>query len=279
MKNLKPYSENSFAFFETVVKKKRNEDLKDRLDLIKSDIQTKFNDYDTHFQKNILESLSEHDKFSKQQIEDFEELYSYKSATFKKLLITLSTSDNKRKMGCPYCGIGEVSTFDHYLPQSRFGAFTTHPKNLICCCGKCNPKRGNRWLDANKKRATLNLYLDILPDVQFLFVEIDIMIDKVETKFSLKNSGNINPILFSMIDSHYDRLELCDRFSENSSDIITSFVNTIKTYQNLGNFDSILKNTLEALSKDQNAFGYNHWSTILKIELIKHKDFKLLLKY
>ena len=32
---------------------------------------------------------------------------------------------------CPFCGIGTVSTLDHYLPKSKYPALATTPKNMI----------------------------------------------------------------------------------------------------------------------------------------------------
>jgi hypothetical protein len=277
MKNLNPYAENSFDFFEIVLKKKRNKELKDRIELIKPDVRNKFIDYDHHFQNNILESLIQHNQYTEEQKLDFEELYDYRSSTFKKLLLLLSTTGKQRKMKCPYCGIGEVSTFDHYLPQGIFSAFTVHPKNLFCCCGKCNPKRGNHWLTGTGTRTTINLYTDVLPAIQYLFVDLVIAKDEIKTKFYLKNTGQINPNLFTLIKNHYDRLDLCTRFSENIIDVVVPFITTIRNNLKLADFNQIKANTLDALSEEQDAFGTNNWGTILKIALINHPDFNILL--
>lgn len=39
---------------------------------------------------------------------------------------------------CPYCGVGRVSTLDHYLPKSKFPKFSVHIFNLIPACRDCN---------------------------------------------------------------------------------------------------------------------------------------------
>jgi 5-methylcytosine-specific restriction endonuclease McrA len=44
---------------------------------------------------------------------------------------------------CQYCGRRNVPlTLDHVIPRERGGG--TDWKNLVCCCTKCNNKKGNR---------------------------------------------------------------------------------------------------------------------------------------
>lgn len=39
---------------------------------------------------------------------------------------------------CPYCGIQEANTLDHYMPESRYGALAVCRMNLVPMCGTCN---------------------------------------------------------------------------------------------------------------------------------------------
>lgn len=39
---------------------------------------------------------------------------------------------------CPFCGVGVVSTLDHYLPKSKFPLLAVLPSNLVPCCKDCN---------------------------------------------------------------------------------------------------------------------------------------------
>lgn len=39
---------------------------------------------------------------------------------------------------CPYCGVGVVSTIDHFLPKSNYPLFSVFTLNLIPCCKDCN---------------------------------------------------------------------------------------------------------------------------------------------
>lgn len=45
--------------------------------------------------------------------------------------------------GCPMCGVGRTKTLDHYLPKSRYPAFSVLPHNLVPACRDCNTDKGN----------------------------------------------------------------------------------------------------------------------------------------
>lgn len=61
---------------------------------------------------------------------------------------------------CPYCGgIGHVGTLDHYLPKSRYPAYSVLPINLIPCCEKCNKLSGSPVF-STADHQTINPYFD-----------------------------------------------------------------------------------------------------------------------
>ncbi len=39
---------------------------------------------------------------------------------------------------CPYCGLGQVFTLDHFLAKSRYPQFSVLCENLVACCETCN---------------------------------------------------------------------------------------------------------------------------------------------
>ena len=42
---------------------------------------------------------------------------------------------------CPFCGVGIVSTLDHYLPKTKYPTYALTPVNLIACCADCNKNK------------------------------------------------------------------------------------------------------------------------------------------
>jgi 5-methylcytosine-specific restriction endonuclease McrA len=43
---------------------------------------------------------------------------------------------------CPYCGFGQASTLDHFLPKARYPAFSVLSFNLVPSCSDCNYGKG-----------------------------------------------------------------------------------------------------------------------------------------
>lgn len=42
---------------------------------------------------------------------------------------------------CPLCGVNQVTTLDHHLPQSRYAALVVCPNNLVPACSDCNKSK------------------------------------------------------------------------------------------------------------------------------------------
>jgi hypothetical protein len=49
---------------------------------------------------------------------------------------------------CPFCGFGNVTTLDHYLPKARYPLFSVIPANLVPSCADCNKGKGSSVLNA-----------------------------------------------------------------------------------------------------------------------------------
>ena len=271
MRNIIPYNENSFSFYDTVRSKKQDADLIERLEAMDGDIESFFRSYDRHFKNNSLEDMIAN-VFTAQQKSDLSTLYDYSSATLTKFRGQLTKTPSGRVMRCQNCTINNISTFDHFVPQGEFPEFAVHPKNLLCCCADCNPRRGNVWR-LNGHRTTLNLYLDVLPDVQYLFVQTDIGKTDIETTFYLENRNGINNQLFQLLSDHYMRLNLFSRFSESSDTVITSLKAIVAPFRARHTLAETRDFVIETIRAEQIAFGHNYWQSVLKLELINNDDF------
>lgn len=74
---------------------------------------------------------------------------------------------------CPFCGIGEASTLDHYLPKDENPQFAVFSKNLVPCCSVCNTRKSDVLMDkATRVRCFLHPYYDEVPDTRFVVVDI-----------------------------------------------------------------------------------------------------------
>ena len=273
MKNSSPYSGDAFSFFKQVCSRKRDQPLKDRLALMDPNIQLFYNQYDMAYMANSLEDLSPHGYIDPQK-EDLETLYDYDSQTLSRLRTELTTTPFGRIVKCQNCTINDANTFDHLIPKTEFVEFNVHPRNLFCSCGDCNSRKGSIWRNGGV-RTTLNLYIDQIPNVQYLFVNTEISNTTIDIEFKVENNNGINPQLFALIEEHYRRLDLCRRFRESSETPITSLKNTLKPMLKLNNPLLARNLALESVHLERLSYGFNFWQSVLKHNLLMSDDFMI----
>lgn len=119
---------------------------------------------------------------------------------------------------CPYCGIGAPRQFDHYLPKEKFPEFSVHAYNLVPCCGTCNGKKSDLWIDSDKARIFLNFYIDSLPTAPMLVPDVKWVVRNKKyvpiVSFDLKRPAKFNVAKFGLIKSHVEKLELLSRYKD-----------------------------------------------------------------
>ena len=277
MINCKPYTDEAYSFYQSVCTKKQNTALdpnyRTRLELFNNNIRILYDDYDNLFDANNLEAIVAHGYVDPEKA-DLLKLYNYNSAALQKLKNIVTTTEHGRKVKCQNCTINDVNTFDHLVPKDDFAEFAVNPKNLIPCCSQCNSLKSNNWRN-DGIRSSLNLYLDELPRVQYLFVNVEVGNRSIETNFYIDNRNNMDNRLFQLISSHYQQLRLFERFSEAADDVITALKNIIEPSRNILNLKDVQSLVGCIIEKDQIAFGYNYWQSILKLKLMGNNDFMI----
>jgi hypothetical protein len=263
MINLNPSAQEPIDFFDLVVSRKEDIDLKIRLDLLRSTILELFDEYKLAFDANNLESLLKEDYLNREK-EDLLSLYKYSMVAFRNLKNEVTTINTRRFTDCQNCTIDSVGSFDHILHKNNFSEFSINPLNLFPSCTKCNSKKGTRFLDDNGIRMFLNLYLDTLPNEQFLFANLD---ENLSPTFYLDGS-NIDPDLFSIISNHYVELDLLDRFKDSSFEVVDRLVISGKTDIRDGvALNDLLRRIRDTEERFRQTYGYNYWKSILNLSL------------
>ena len=273
MKKVKYYLGDPFDFHKEVVSSKRDDLLRDRLLSLETYIEESYNAYNEKFTNNQLVTLKPIALQPDEQ-KALKGLYRFKAKSFKDLFFYLTTTkSNKRDMLCPNCTLTDCSQLDHYIPKTEFPEFSANPRNLMQCCSICNQKKLDRWLNG-KQAIFLNLYLDDLPQEQYLFVDISIKNGVPIIKFYLKNQTNIDPILFSRIESHYRELDLCKRFVERADSVISEILRDYKAAMQFSITDVVfIKILMSRAKQEQKDFGFNYWKAILTLECCKSQEF------
>jgi len=159
---------------------------------------------------------------------------------------------------CQYCMIGDGSeSFDHYLPKEDYPEFAVLSLNLIPCCIKCNGHKSTTWKDNLNKRNIINLYYDVIPSIQFLFCSITYKRNTPIINFTIRNPGGIDPDLFDIIQKHYSRLHLLERFNNKVSTEITNLLNSISQFSGQVSRARVAQIILAEVLEMKADYGYN----------------------
>ncbi len=203
---------------------------------------------------------------------DLLKLYSPSNLRLVKLKNRVTTVlDNRAMNTCQYCTIAPVGSLDHIVPKDEFPEFSVNPKNLLPACTTCNSHKNENWKE-NNKTIFLNLYTDILPTVQYLFVDLIISANNIQTKFELRNNNNIDVDFFELLESHYRRLHLPQRFNRASHKVISELTNLISASRLHISKEVIIEIVRAKINEDKAIFGSNYYKSILEESLIENQD-------
>lgn len=114
---------------------------------------------------------------------------------------------------CPFCGISESSTLDHYLPKEQYPEFAIFPKNLVPSCAICNTRKRDRILDdGTNVRMFLHPCYDSIPDMPFLRVRARMKSDALILSYRLTHPRGMSLRTFQHLQLHFKELDLADRY-------------------------------------------------------------------
>ncbi|MDO6737376.1 HNH endonuclease [Wenyingzhuangia sp. 2_MG-2023] len=265
MKNIKSYTGSDIGFHNDIVNNSlKKGDVKDNLISNKHIIEASFADYKIRFENKNLFDVSAHG-FIGENKSNLLKLYSSQRKAIVELKTELTTDDNNRRNNiCPNCTIETVSSLDHFIPKEEFPEFSVNPINLIPCCTTCNSKKKEFWKN-DEQMFFLNLYSDIIPNEQFLFVTI---YSNIDFSFEIKNVHNIDDDLFNVIESHYDKLELLQRFKENADNEISELEYLIDSCDDKTQ-DELARFLLAHYKNKEAKFGMNNWKIVLVKAMIE----------
>jgi len=276
MKNIVPYNGDTFNFHKNVISKKKNTSTDPEYKTIVSSnndtIEVAFNNYNEKFIGNKLEEIK-CIGYAGDDKKRLLKLYNYKAKIFQKLKVQMTTrDDNIIDNTCQNCTISEVNSFDHILPKDEYCEFVVNPKNLFPSCTKCNSYKNIAWLE-DGKRLFLNLYTDVLPSEQYLFINIEIKENNLILTYFIENKNNINSDIYNIIKTHYKKLKLCQRFKENSDIVVSELEIEINKYKSDVSLDRIKEIIQDECLEQKKLLGHNYWKAVLKLALINDDNY------
>ena len=266
MHNLASYSEDAFSLYKEAVNRKKSSDSKERLIRAEKTIQSYYKEFDSHFPNNTLRSIASR-RIRKPLYDDLYDMYKFDAEVVKQVRIWLEKNNPITVYGiCQSCGICQFDTMDHILPHKQYAEYSVHARNLIPCCSECNRRKNEQEI--------LNLYTDILPNVEYLFMDVFANGDTIDFLFRLDNSkGLISANLFNKISNHYIKLDLFSRIKKQAITQLTRFVLQINNQYKQSGKIAVITSVNEEIDGLRVAYGYNYWEVAFKSGLINSPVF------
>ncbi|MFA6514378.1 MAG: hypothetical protein WCT50_03790 [Patescibacteria group bacterium] len=279
MKNLKIPEINNENFLSEMIGKKR-EPQRAILSGVFDKVKSRYNDYE--LKKKELELLPI-ESWEQWQGSALRSCYVTKTKILHQLdkikakIIELNNSNV-----CQYCGISPVKPFDHYLPKSIFPEFSIFSLNLVPCCSDCNNKKLEKWLNEDGIREFLNFYFDPIDAAEiFLYCNIESANDKFVPIFSLNFSEEFDINFSTLIKNHFINLNLLEKYSQNSSEEISSImdiiINTYKREESLPAKNILYSKIKTWIEDDADSKrllkGGNNWKAALRDGLASSEGF------
>lgn len=177
------------------------------------------NKYNIFFQnKQSLNQLEKDDEYTEQEKAHLLKCYSI--ATKGLNTIKKSIKDNQNtfyRSKCTYCGIGEISSMDHFVPKNNYPEYAVHPYNLVLCCATCNSKKGELFKE----------------DGQLIFFNpyFDEEIKSLKLDFKYNKEKKVFDIEIELIDETYKkhimRLDIINRYKNAAGDILDDLLDDL----------------------------------------------------
>jgi len=176
---------------------------------------------------------------------------------------------------CPFCGMGETSTLDHYLPKEAYPQFSIFSRNLVPACASCNTLKGDRFLDEHLQvRLFLHPYFDDIPTRQFLQVNVVLSADGLLLNFRVVRPPGLSQRTFRHLESHFTLLKLGNRYRRRAliklGDQYCPLKRAYGKAEDASRVAALLTEEAEDLEEE---WGANYWLVVLYRTLANHEEF------
>jgi hypothetical protein len=176
---------------------------------------------------------------------------------------------------CPFCGISESSTLDHYLPKEQYPEFSVFPKNLVPSCAVCNTRKRDRILDEGTNvRMFLHPSYDVIPDMAFLAARARMEADALIMSYRLIRPAGMALQTFQHLRSHFNELNLADRYRRMGFEHLGGQYPAFRrAYGPGGDAERVAEKLIEGAEDFEEVSGPNYWLAKLYRALAGCDDF------
>ena len=166
---------------------------------------------------------------------------------------------------CPFCGISESSSLDHYLPKGNYPEFAVFPPNLLPCCVPCNTRKLDRLVqDGTNVRLFIHPHFDDIPRELFLAARVALTADALILSFNVVRPIGMARRTFNRIRSHFMKLNLDDRYRRMGLEHLGGQYGALsRAYGPNEEADRVSTELLRGAEDFEKLYGPNYWMSIL----------------
>ncbi|SFC42066.1 hypothetical protein [Bacillus sp. UNCCL81] len=270
MIKLTPPNADALTLFDKIVENK-NLDRRERLNNIRNIIVERYDTYNDNL--HTLENITVATSFTTTDEEDLRSCYGENVEFKKQVAIIQNMQSIAMQAVCPYCGIGEPETLDHYLPKGLFPEYSVFPSNLVPCCDPCNRKKGEKWLE-NGVRRIISFYNENIPTYKYLHVNLiferSVSIPTINYSLIFDEESNLT----KTICMHYRDLNLFERYEKQINDKVSGLYDEILEGATTLSIDEQKANLTRRINSLIKRFGINYWEAQLYEAAIESNFFE-----
>jgi hypothetical protein len=176
---------------------------------------------------------------------------------------------------CPFCGISESSTLDHYLPKEHYPEFSVFPKNLVPSCPVCNTRKRDHILgEGTNVRVFLHPYYDVVPHSVFLDVRARMEAGALILSYRLTRPKGMALQTFHHLRSHFNALDLADRYRRMGLEHLGGQYPALRrAYGPFADAERVVEKLTEGAEDFEEISGPNYWLAKLYRALAGNNEF------
>ena len=160
---------------------------------------------------------------------------------------------------CPLCGIGQVTTLDHYMAKTLYPSLAVTPHNLIPACRDCNDPRGAVHFESAGDM-TLHPYYDEVQNLEWLSAVI-VSTFPICVKYAVSDTLPDSELRVRL-STHLEVFDLSNRYSKKAAEEISAHKLTYQEMLDNGGIEG-LREYLQLLYTSAYSVEKNSWRTAL----------------
>ncbi len=177
---------------------------------------------------------------------------------------------------CPFCGVGRVSTLDHYLPKTKYPTYAVTPVNLVASCADCNKKKTSD-IPEKPEEAFIHPYYDDFDDEIWLKAEISFD-EEIIVSFEVEKPDTWDDKKCARAQHHVEELHLDELYIAHCGEEFSGYERIAKKLYEKGG-ETLVKEDLSSRIEEHRSVMKNNWRAALYEGLLENwESFERYLK-